>query len=70
MNSSNDMNNKRMNILSFDIGIKNLSYCLVEGETLNNHIVKDWGIWDLRMGENESVSYKKVCCGRTKNNKN
>lgn len=66
---SNDVIHKRMNILSFDIGIKNLSYCLVEGETSNNHIIKDWGIWDLRLGENESTTIKPTCCGKTKNNK-
>lgn len=69
MSSNNVKNKKKMNILSFDIGIKNLSYCLIEGETLNNHIVKDWGIWDLRMGGGEDIPLKKVCCGKTKNNK-
>jgi hypothetical protein len=39
-----------MRILSFDVGIKNLSYCLVDGETpMSNQIIK-WGIWDLRIG--------------------
>lgn len=35
-------------VLSFDIGIKNLSYCYLEGESQERHIIKDWGIWDLR----------------------
>jgi hypothetical protein len=38
-----------MSVLSFDIGIKNLSFCYLEGDTPDNHIIRDWGIWDLRL---------------------
>ena len=31
-----------MKILSFDVGIKNLSYCL-----LDNKIILDWGILNI-----------------------
>jgi hypothetical protein len=39
-----------MKILSFDIGIKNLSYCLIEGNNIDDHRIIEWGIWDLRLG--------------------
>lgn len=42
-------NKRKMSVLSFDIGIKNLSFCFLEGDTPNNHSIKDWGIWDLRL---------------------
>ena len=43
---------KPKKVLSFDIGIKNLAYCLIETTTdpSNNHIVKDWGIINI-MGD-------------------
>ena len=31
-----------MKILSFDVGIKNLSFCL-----LNNKVIEDWGILNI-----------------------
>lgn len=37
-----------MAVLSFDIGIKNLSLCMIDGEDINNHKILDWNIWDLR----------------------
>jgi len=40
-----------MRILSFDIGIRNLAYCMIETSltpSFNFEII-DWGIWDLRM---------------------
>lgn len=36
-----------MKILSFDIGIKNLAYCVIESDHLT---ILDWGILDLRTG--------------------
>ena len=35
-----------MKILSFDVGIKNLAYCIIEVETKENkeHKIVDWGI--------------------------
>tara|TARA_A100001015_G_scaffold239000_1_gene272175 strand:+ start:194 stop:871 length:678 start_codon:yes stop_codon:yes gene_type:complete len=37
-----------MKILSFDIGIKNLAYCVIDGDNLE---ILDWGILDLRTGK-------------------
>lgn len=36
-----------MKILSFDIGIKNLAYCIIDSDHLT---ILDWGILDLRTG--------------------
>ena len=36
-----------MKILSWDIGIKNLSYCILESENKNNVKIIDWGIIDI-----------------------
>lgn len=33
-------------ILSFDVGIKNLAYCIVEFKD-NSHTILDWGILDI-----------------------
>ena len=47
-----------MKILSFDVGVKNLAYCLLDD---NNYIIEDWGILNISIDD--------VCeyCG--KNNK-
>lgn len=36
-------------ILSFDVGIKNLAYCLIEfkNDPSNNHVIYDWGIINI-----------------------
>jgi hypothetical protein len=46
---------RNMSVLSFDIGIKNLSYCYLEGDTPDNHAIRDWGIWDLRLEREEGA---------------
>ena len=43
-------------ILSFDVGIKNLAYCLVEFENDNNKIL-DWGVINM-MDKFTSASLK------------
>ena len=47
-------------ILSFDIGIKNLAYCLIETtiDPSNNHIVRDWGIINIM----EDITDKQEKC--------
>uniref|UniRef100_A0A6C0JI97 Mitochondrial resolvase Ydc2 catalytic domain-containing protein n=1 Tax=viral metagenome TaxID=1070528 RepID=A0A6C0JI97_9ZZZZ len=34
-------------LLSFDVGIKNLAYCLVEFNNINDHKIVNWGIIDI-----------------------
>lgn len=46
-----------MKVLSFDVGIKNLAYCLIDTET---NIISDWGIIDLydNITKNNPESHK------------
>ena len=44
-----------MIILSFDIGIKNLAYCMIESES---KCILDWNILDCS-GENETLRVRK-----------
>ena len=59
-----------MKILSFDVGIKNLAYCLIDS---NDKIIDDWGILDVsiddhcthcnsKTGKQCDKSAKFVCC--------
>lgn len=41
-----------MLLIGWDVGIKNLSYCLVEYND-NNYVIKDWNIIDLRHDNEE-----------------
>ena len=34
-------------ILSFDVGIKNLAYCLVFFDEENKHTIQEWGVIDI-----------------------
>lgn len=51
---------KPMCLLSFDIGIKNLSYCMISS---NNHdvIIKDWKILDISKEESTPILESKKC---------
>ena len=46
-----------MNILSFDVGIKNLSYCTLD----ENKDIKNWGILNLNESPKCSMCLKKPC---------
>lgn len=65
-----------MRVLSFDIGIKNLAYCLLQfspasSSTIScNWEIVDWGIWDLRINFDEQCKYPEICCCKTNSNKN
>ena len=45
-----------MIILSFDVGIKNLAYCIID----NDKYILDWNIIDCSVGKNENVIYKLI----------
>lgn len=49
-----------MRLLSFDVGIKNLAYCLFEINSTTDYTVVDWDILNLC---NET---KHICCGQNK----
>lgn len=49
----------RKRILSFDVGIKNLAFCMIEMDTESWNIL-DWGVVDLRQTE-EGREYPPVC---------
>ena len=52
-----------MKILSIDVGIKNLAFCLLCNDTYNNAFsIKKWNVVDLSTSE-EVV---KKCCGKEK----
>ena len=52
-----------MKVLSFDVGIKNLAYCLFDIKEKNDYCIKDWGILNL------CNEVKHECCGKHKNGK-
>ena len=48
-----------MKILSFDVGMKNLAYCMVEIQDCSkNYIIQDWGVIDLTNNSNYICSYE------------
>jgi hypothetical protein len=51
-------------ILSFDVGIKNLAYCIVEFKD-NSHTILDWGILDIM----ELFLKKNIKCSVVRNGK-
>lgn len=53
----------RTRILSFDIGIKNLAYCMIDTDTESWDIL-DWGVVDLRQLE-EGREYPPTCAGQS-----
>ncbi len=52
-----------MKVLSFDVGIKNLAYCLFDIKDKNDYCIQDWGILHLCNEE------KHECCGKHKHGK-
>ena len=49
-----------MRILSIDVGIKNLAYCLFQIKSKTNYRISNWDVIDLC----NDIKYK--CCGKTK----
>ena len=52
-----------MRILSIDVGIKNLAYCLFQIKSKTNYRISNWDVIDLC----NDIKYK--CCGKTTNYK-
>lgn len=60
-----------MRVLSFDIGIKNLAWCLTESNDMVSNDsacwrILDWGVWDLRVDIQDEIYHPEFCCARTK----
>ena len=53
-----------MKIGSWDVGLKNLSYCILEKSKINNYTILDWN--NLNIVDKEPV---RSCCGLLKNGK-
>jgi len=52
-----------MRILSIDVGIKNLAFCLFEIDSSTNYRIKHWDVIDL------CNNIQHICCGQTKDKK-
>jgi len=55
-----------MNILSFDVGIKNLAYCLVNVVDANSKKfdILDWGVINLMSSQSDTVSNVCITCNK------
>ena len=51
-------------LLSFDVGVKNLAYCIVRFEN-NIHEIRDWGIIDIM----DNFSDRIIKCSVSRNGK-
>jgi hypothetical protein len=51
----------RMQVLSFDIGIRNLAWCLMK-KTETNYTILGWQNYDLLRGEGNETAVAKVTC--------
>jgi hypothetical protein len=61
-----------MKVLSFDIGVKNLAWCLTGdsvGDCSASWSVLDWGVWDLRFDLAEEPMRPEFCCKKTQSGK-
>ena len=65
-----------MRVLSFDIGIKNLAWCLTDSYDNPDQDtsqtcwrILDWGVWDLRVDIQDKIYHPEFCCGITKSGK-
>lgn len=50
-------------ILSWDVGVKNLAYCILEQSGTTTNIIS-WGVIDLR---SDITTVNHICCGKCKN---
>lgn len=58
-----------MHIISIDVGMKNLAFCLLE-ITNNDYIIKDWDIIDLCETQNHICKFPKknnIQCSKRQN---
>ena len=72
---------KPIRIISFDIGIKNMAFCILErSDEMNDISITDWQVIDLSINdpcllrnenenENENKNEKSKCNCKNKNNK-
>jgi len=51
-----------MNLISFDIGIKNMAYCIFSRDLSSNIIIKDWNVLNLM----DSVEPDQICSCKNK----
>ena len=66
-----------MRVLSFDVGIKNLAWCLIESRTVDAVYdpssycwgILDWGVWDLRMDIEDELYHPECCREKTSSGK-
>jgi hypothetical protein len=65
-----------MKVLSFDIGIKNLAWCLTDCQPISSSIsgeccwrILDWGVWDLRIDIKDEIFYPELCTAKTASGK-
>lgn len=64
-----------MRVLSFDIGIKNLAWCLTESHDTSPQEeracwkILDWGVWDLRVDIQDEIYHPEFCGAITKSGK-
>ena len=50
-----------MKIISFDVGIKNMAYCILSIEDGNQLIIEDWNILNLMDAEPQPSTFKCSC---------
>lgn len=60
-----------MRVLSFDVGIKNLAWCLTETRQNEGCCWKilDWGVWDLRIDLEDAMYHPEFCYASTASGK-
>lgn len=60
-----------MKVLSFDIGIKNLAWCLAGDDSSSTKpwVVLDWGVWDLRIDLENEPMRPEMCYAKTNTGK-
>ena len=51
-------------IISIDVGMKNLAFCLIDYKDINNYSIIKWDVIDLCENKNE------ICMGKKKDGKN
>ena len=55
-----------MKLISFDVGIKNMAYCILEN-TIDGVFINNWGV--LNMMDDENITHNCECMNQTKTKK-